>query len=108
MMFKIQQKFFLTLFLVFMFFGLSGCFKAEISVDVKDSGKGMIGMAFGVTQEAKALLSISTSNESGTTENPIETLQQAMKEEIGVPGVVQISNWIEGDYEWMKAEKGFN
>lgn len=103
-----RQKILFHAISILMILGLTGCFKGEISVDVRDSGNGMVGIAFGMTQEAKALLSMQTNDSGAKSQNPLEEIQEALKDNVGLPGDVKISSWIDGDYEWFKAEKGFN
>lgn len=102
------QKLTLSVLSVLIIFGLSGCFKGEISVDVKESGKGFVGVAFGMTQEAKALLSIQSDNSGSQPTNPFDQIQKELAENVGLPGDIKVSTWIDDDYEWFKAEKGFN
>ena len=80
--------------------GLTGCVKAEISVDVKQNGSGTLSMAIGVTQQAKALASNQGSD-------PIQEMKKAFAERTGEAQDVKVTTWIDGDYEWAKAEKEF-
>ena len=80
--------------------GLTGCVKAEISVDVKQNGSGTLSMAIGITQQAKALASNQGSD-------PIQEMKKAFAESTGEAQDVKVTTWIDGDYEWAKAEKEF-
>lgn len=98
---NIKPRALLPFFLIILSFGLSGCFKGNISVDVKANGSGIVSIAFGMTQQAKALIS-----SQGT--NPLQDIEQSMSDESGnVPTDVKVTRWTEGDYEWTKAEKEF-
>lgn len=98
---KIKRTAFLTFFLLILSSGLSGCFKGNISVDVKANGSGVVSIAFGMTQQAKALIS-----SQGT--NPLQDIEQSMSDGSGsTPTDVKVTKWMEGDYEWTKAEKEF-
>jgi len=91
----------LPFFLLILSFGLSGCFKGNISVDVKANGSGVVSIAFGMTQQAKALI-------SSQDTNPLQDIEQSMSDESGsTPTDVKVTKWMEGDYEWTKAEKEF-
>jgi len=79
---------------------LTGCFKAEVSIEVKPNGSGILGLAFGVTQQAKALL-------ARDGEDPSQTIMKSLGNGNDVPKDVTVSSWIDGDYEWTKAEKEF-
>jgi hypothetical protein len=96
---RIKQNILLGVFAFLVAIGLTGCFKGEISVDVKENGSGLIGIALGMTQQAQALLS-----SQGT--NPLEQIQKSLSEQVGLPGDVTVSSWVEDEYEWVKVEKG--
>jgi hypothetical protein len=100
-----RAKFFAKHFFCFIAFtltiGLTGCFKGDISVDVKANGTGIVSIAFGMTQQAKALV-------ASQGENPLQDIRQSMSDGSGsTPTDVGVTKWIEGDYEWTKAEKEF-
>jgi hypothetical protein len=80
--------------------GLTGCFKGNISVDVKANGSGVVSIAAGMTQQAKALAS-----SNGT--NPLRDIEQSMSDGTGSDPDIKVTKWMEGDYEWVKAEKEF-
>jgi hypothetical protein len=91
----------LFLVLIAIALSLSGCFKGNITVDVKPNGSGVVSMAFGMTQQAKALVL-----SQGT--NPLQDIEQSMSDGSGsTPTNVKVTKWMEGDYEWTKAEKEF-
>ena len=96
---RIKQNILLGVFAFLAAIGLTGCFKGEISVDVKENGSGLIGIAFGMTQQAKVLL-------SSQGNNPLEQIQKSLSEQVGLPGDVRVSSWVEDEYEWVKVEKG--
>lgn len=82
-------------------FGLTGCFKGDISVDIKANGTGLVSVAFGMTQQAKALV-------ANQGENPFQDMRQSMSDGSGnTPTDVNVTKWMDGDYEWQKAEKEF-
>jgi hypothetical protein len=82
--------------------GTSGCFKADISVTLKANGSGILGVAVGVTQQAKALLS------SQGGDDPLKSLQDQLSQQGGQKAEdVAVTKWVDGDYEWMKAERPF-
>jgi len=98
---KLRQIILLAFFLFALSFGLSGCFKGNISVEVKPNGSGVVSISFGMTQKAKMLI-------SSQGENPFQDINQSMSGEDGsIPTDVKVTNWTEGDYEWTKAEKEF-
>lgn len=80
--------------------GLTGCFKGEVSVDVKQNGSGMLSLAIGMTQQAKALAA-----SQGT--DPLQDINKSLANGANTAKDVKVSTWIDGDYEWTKAEKEF-
>lgn len=81
--------------------GLTGCFKGDISVDIKANGTGLVSVAFGMTQQAKALV-------ANQGENPFQDMRQSVSDGSGnTPTDVNVTKWMDGDYEWQKAEKEF-
>jgi len=99
---KLKQIVLLPIFLIMLSFGLSGCFKGNILVEVKPNGSGVLNISFGMTQQAKALLS-----SQGT--NPLQDIEQSMSDGSGsTPTDVNVTKWKDGDYEWAKAEKEFD
>ena len=98
---KIKRIALLPIFLLILSIGLSGCFKGNISVVVKPNGSGVVSISFGMTKEAKSLIS-----SQGT--NPLQDIEQSMSAESGSsPTDVKVTKWMEGDYEWAKVEKEF-
>src|SRR4030095_4628631 len=80
--------------------GLTGCFKGEVSVDVKPNGSGILSLAIGMTQQAKALAS-----SQGT--DPLQDINKSLANGASTAKDVKVTTWIDGDYEWTKAEKVF-
>src|SRR6266487_4317563 len=80
--------------------GLTGCFKGEVSVDIKPNGSGIISVAIGMTQQAKALAA-----SQGT--DPILDINKSLANGANTAKDVKVTTWIDGDYEWAKAEKEF-
>jgi len=80
--------------------GLTGCFKGELSVDVKANGSGILSLAIGMTQQAKALAA-----SQGT--DPLQDLNKSLANGTNTPKDVKVTTWVDGDYEWTKAEKAF-
>jgi hypothetical protein len=98
---KLKQIALLPTLLFMLSFGLSGCIKGNIAVDIKPNGSGIVSISFGMTQQAKALIS-----SQGT--NPLQDIEQSMSDGSGsTPTDVKVTKWMEGDYEWTKAEKEF-
>lgn len=98
---KFKRIAILSILLFMLSFGLTGCFKGNFSVDVKPNGSGVVSVSFGMTQQAKAL-----SSSQGT--NPLQDIEQSLSNGSGVaPTDVTVTNWMEGDYQWTKAEKKF-
>src|SRR5436190_1196533 len=53
---KIKRTLILCIVGVVATVGLTGCFKGEVSVDVKPNGSGILSLAIGMTEQAKALV----------------------------------------------------
>jgi hypothetical protein len=98
---KLKQIDLFPIFLIMLSFGLSGCFKGNISVDVKPNGSGIVNISFGMTQQAKAFL-------SSEGINPLQDIEQSMSDGSGGDLIdADVTKWIDGDYEWAKVEKKF-
>lgn len=72
---------------------LAGCFKGEISLDIHPDGSATLGGSYGLNQQAKILLNMQGSDLAGDL--------------FGVDltdASVRASSWVDGDYEWVKAE----
>src|SRR5258706_9740394 len=80
--------------------GLTGCFKGEIAVDVKQNGSGILNLAIGMTQQAKVFAA-----SQGT--DPFQDINKSLGNGTDTPKDVKVTTWIDGDYEWTKAEKEF-
>jgi hypothetical protein len=81
--------------------GTSGCFKANVALEVKADGSGIMGASFGLTQQAKALL-------SSNGEDPFQSLEKNLAQQNSqMVSDTPATRWVDGDYEWMKVEKGF-
>src|SRR5215216_7886452 len=80
--------------------GLTGCFKGEVLVDVKPNGSGLLSLAIGMTQQAKALAA-----SQGT--DPLQDINKSLANGTDTTEDVKVTTWIDGDYEWTKAEKAF-
>lgn len=92
----------LLFFILFIFsFGLSGCFKGNILVEIKSNGSGVVSIAIGLTQQAKSLL-------ASQGVNPLQEIEESMSDESGnISADVKVTKWMDGDYEWAKAEREF-
>src|SRR5215213_8880256 len=97
---NLRQKFIFLVVVIITSVGLTGCFKGEVSVDVMPNGSGNISFAIGMTQQAKALLT------KQSAKTPQDT-SQIFADEFGATEDLKITSWIDGDYEWTKAEKKF-
>jgi hypothetical protein len=99
---RVRKMFQFAVVLFMVVLGTSGCFKANISADVKANGSGILGIAFGMNQQAKTLLS----SQGG---DPFQNLQDQMAKEGGQSlKDFQVTRWQDGDYDWMKAEREFS
>jgi hypothetical protein len=81
-------------------FALSGCLKVRVAIDVKPNGSGTIGIALGMTQQAKMLVS----SQGG---DPMQTLTENLSESATNPQDVKVTSWTEGEYEWVQGEVAF-
>jgi hypothetical protein len=97
---KIKRTLILCVVGIIATIGLTGCFKGEVSIDVKQNGTGTISLAIGMTQQAKALAASQSSN-------PSQDISKSLADGIGATPNVKSTTWIDGDYEWTKAEKEF-
>ena len=87
-----------------MSFLLTGCFKGNISVDIKWDGSADVSVALGMTPQAMALIS---SSNQGT--NPFQDMRTSLADSSGmIPSGVQVKQWNDGDYNWMSATKNFS
>ena len=93
--------------LQFLFFAcitalLTSCVKMQAVVDVRANGAGTLGIALGLTQQAKSLLSTQG-------QDPLSQLAQRLGLSPSIPlgNDVSVSRWTDGDYDWTKLEKGF-
>lgn len=82
-------------------FALTGCFKGNVSVDIKSNGSGIVSFSFGMTQQAKALVSSQDSNFTQGIEQVMSIGDES------TPTDVNVTRWVDGDYEWAKVEKEF-
>jgi hypothetical protein len=86
-----------------MSFSLTGCFKGNISVDVKWDGSADVGVAIGMTPQAQALVSASSQGV-----NPFQDIRKSLTDSSGIiPDGIRVKQWSEGDYSWMSATKNF-
>ncbi len=81
-------------------FLLSGCIKAQLSIDVNANGSGVIGMSLGLTKEARSFLATQGND-------PVALLAQALGEAPDQLKDFKVTRWSEGDYEWIKGEATF-
>lgn len=99
---RARRMFQFIVVLLMVVLGTSGCFKADISVELKANGSGVLGVAVGMTQQAKALFS------SQGGRDPLKSLQDQLSQQEGQKAAdVEVTKWVDGDYEWMKAERPF-
>ena len=98
----IHKKHFLILFLCVLCLPifLSGCFKADVSLEVRENGSGLIGLAFGVDDQSKAFLS-----DEGF--DFIELVSQAMNQNLD-ENEVKMFTWDDGEYEWSQITREFS
>jgi hypothetical protein len=92
------QKIFLWILILISVGGLTGCVKVEVSTEVKSNGSGLIGVAIGLTSQAKSMM-VSQGGEAGDAMNTLFNTEDITEEGF------QVTNWIDGEYEWTKAEK---
>lgn len=93
------KRFLIGLFIVNM--SITGCFRGEISVDVKPNGSGVVSIAAGMTSQAKSMVY----SQGGS-------LTQDIRDSLSGDGNISmtdiaVTTWREGDYEWSKAERKF-
>ena len=84
--------------ILFSLIGLTGCIKVDVSTEIKPNGSGIVGVSFGMNPEANAYVS----SQGGVPDNAMETLLNT--ENISREGF-KVTTWVDGDYEWTKAEK---
>lgn len=82
-------------------FSLSACFKVRITINVNPDESGMMGFAFGMTSQAKALVA------SQSDSDPMQTLSKNLSDNPDNPQEVKITRWTEGEYEWIQGEVAF-
>lgn len=97
---NIKRTFSLLIVGIITAIGLSGCFKGEVSVDIKPNGSGIISASIGMTQQARSLVASQGSD-------PFQDIKKSLADETGATQNVKFTTWIDGDYEWAKAEKEF-
>jgi len=78
---------------------LSGCVKGQASIVVEPDGSGAIGLALGMTSQARAMLSTSG-------EDPLNEMSAAMQGS-SEGEEVSVRQWTEGEYEWTEATRRF-
>jgi hypothetical protein len=71
-----------------------------MAVDVKPNGSGTIGIAIGMTQQAKTLVA----SQGG---DPMQALTKNLSESPINPLGVKVTRWTEGEYEWVQGEVAF-
>jgi hypothetical protein len=75
-------------------FCLSGCIKAQISLDIHENGTSDVGMAMGLTSQLKELMNI-----QGVS------FDQMMNKTLSTSDYkVSTRSWTEGDYEWTEGK----
>lgn len=94
------RQFILTTIILSGLFALTACFKSEISVDVNENGSGLISFAYGVTQQVKTLLAAQSTN-------PLAEIDKGFGASGTEAGNLTVTSWVDGDYEWSKAQKEF-
>jgi hypothetical protein len=85
-------------------FALSGCFKVRTTIDIKPDGSGTLGMAVGITQQAKELLASQSEGK-----DPMQSITESLSEQLGVsnPQDMNVKRWTEGEYEWVQGDVDF-
>ena len=85
---------------------LTGCgsFHANLqeTIDVKADGSGTVGVAVGMTQELEALLSNQGANLTQELSNGLNQSEGNTDN-----SNIKVTQWVDGDYSWVKAEKEF-
>ncbi len=79
---------------------LSGCLKVRMTIDIKPDGSGTVGMALGMTQQAKVLVA----SQGG---DPMQSLTKDLSGSPTNPQDVKVTRWTEGEYEWVQGEVAF-
>ena len=74
---------------------LTGCFRGEIMLDIHPDGSATIGGSYGVTSEAKLLLSM-----QGFDFHDV-LFGDKLNDDF------RSSSWVEGNYEWVKVERDY-
>lgn len=77
---------------------LSGCVRARVSFDVRPDGSGTVTVAYGMTQQAKALIAAQGETSAHST--------GFFKLDADDPSV-SVRQWDEGDYEWTEGTRAF-
>ncbi len=93
---KTSNKVIQILLSIFVLLPLAGCFKGEVSLDIHPNGSVTFGGSYGLTRKAKLLLNMGNSG----IEEEIFGLNPGDED-------VRTSMWVDGDYEWVKAEIDF-
>lgn len=70
------------------------------TIDVNADGSGTMGVALGMTQELKSLLSSQGANLT-------QELSSSLSKGSADGSNVKVTQWVDGDYSWVKAEKDF-
>ena len=98
-MFKVKNK--LLLLIVFLMALVStGCIKLHLNIEVNPDGSGTMGMAMGMTAQAKALAG------SQGVGDPFDAISEEMAQSADAPEVT-VNRWTEGEYEWAEAQVSF-
>ena len=79
---------------------LTGCVKVHVNIVVNSDGSGTVGMAMGMTDEAKALMA----SEAGG--DLFDAFGEAMTQSEESSEVI-VQRWTEGDYEWAEGVVSF-
>lgn len=92
----------ITIILILILSALNiGCVKARFALAVNEDGSGTIGVAMGMTPEAKALA-------SSEEVDPINELASSFSEDSDTSQEMQVTTWTEGEYEWVQADRIVN
>jgi len=78
--------------------GLSGCVRARVGFDLRPDGSGTVTAAYGVTQQAKAMIA-----SQGGTSDP----SKGFFKSDGGDTSVRVRQWDDGDYEWTEGTRAF-
>ena len=80
---------------------LTGCFKGQVEIVVNPDGSGTLGIAFGMTDEAKAILAVETGGQ-----DPMDAfVEETTTSEDFEDAVVE--RWVEDEYEWVRVTDSF-